>query len=318
MKIYYGLHNIKKLKDPVVALGTFDGVHLGHQRLIQAAVAEARSSGGTSVVLTFDHIPREILKKNSWGVLLTTIPVKISLINALGAQAVVVLKFNQRLASMTPRYFIREILVKKLGVRSLWVGENYRFGAAQAGNIDTLKLYGKQWGYQVRVIPTEYRQGQKVSSSKIRELLRTGKIRIAVALLGHQYFLSGKTVKGRGIGRKLNFPTANLDIDKRIVLPLGVYAAQATVGKHDWPAAVFIGYRTSDEQTPREPVVEAHLLGFKGQLYGRVVSLELVRKIRAARTFRQPGLLAKQIARDVATVARIMKQNSCKNNAFML
>ncbi|MDD5132138.1 MAG: riboflavin biosynthesis protein RibF [bacterium] len=307
MTIYYGLHNIKKLREPIVALGTFDGVHLGHRRLIQAAVSEARRIGGTSVVLTFDHIPREILKKNSWGVLLTTIPAKISLISALGAQAVVILKFNQRLASMTPRDFIREILVNKLGVRSLWVGENYRFGADQSGTIETLKLYGKQWDYQVRVIPTEYRQGQKVSSSKIRELLRAGKIRAAVALLGHPFFLNGKIVKGRRIGRQLNFPTANLAIDKRTVLPLGVYAAQAMAGKRNWPAAVFIGYRANDEQTPREPVVEAHLLGFKGQLYGKVVSLELVRKIRAARTFRQPGLLAEQIARDVATVARIMK-----------
>ncbi|MDD5354395.1 MAG: adenylyltransferase/cytidyltransferase family protein, partial [bacterium] len=157
MKIYYGLKKIKKLKDPVIALGTFDGVHLGHQQLIKAAVAEARQSGGTSVVLTFDHIPREILKKNSQGVLLTTTAAKIGLINKLGVQVIVVLKFNRRLAGIGPGKFVRDILVKKLGVKSLWVGENYRFGSGQIGSIETLRLFGKQWDYAVKVMPTVYR-----------------------------------------------------------------------------------------------------------------------------------------------------------------
>jgi riboflavin kinase / FMN adenylyltransferase len=307
MRIYYGLQNIKKLKAPVVALGTFDGVHLGHRQLIQAAIAEARRSGGTSVVLTFDHIPREILKKNSLGVLLTTTAAKIDLIKALGMQVMVMLKFNQRLAGMSPQDFIRDILVKKLGVQSLWVGENYRFGAAQTGTIETLKLFGKQWGYEVKVIPTVYRQGRKVSSSKIRELLRAGKIRAAEKLLGYPYILSGKIVKGRGLGTQLNFPTANLDIDNRAILPLGVYAARAILGKKSWPASVFIGYRAGVEQAPREPVVEAHLLGFKGRIYGRILSLYLIRKIRNAKVFRSHALLAQQIARDVAAAARVLK-----------
>jgi riboflavin kinase / FMN adenylyltransferase len=307
MKIYYGLQYIKKLKDPVVALGTFDGVHRGHQHLIQQAVAEARRSNGTSVVLTFDHIPREILKKNPLGVLLSTAAEKIGLIKALGVQVIVVLEFNQRLAEMAPQDFIRAILVKRLGVKSLWVGENYRFGAAQAGSIETLKLYGKQWGYEVRVVPTVHRQGQKVSSSKIRELLRAGKIRSAITLLGHPYILSGRIMKGRGLGTQLNFPTANLDIDKRSVLPPGVYAAHAVIREKSWPAAVFIGYRISIEKAPAEPVVEAHLLGFKGRIYGEIIYLNLIRKIRDVKGFRNHTLLARQIGKDVAKVKKILK-----------
>lgn len=307
MKIYYGLKNIKKLKAPVVALGTFDGVHLGHQQLIRSAVAEARRSGGNSVVLTFDHIPREILKKNSFGVLLTTTTEKIHLIGKLGVQVIVVLKFNQRLARMTPQDFVRDILVKKLGVQNLWVGENYRFGAGQAGTIETLKIFGKRWGYGIKVVPTVHRYGQKVSSSKIRELLRAGKIRSAAFLLGHSYILSGKIVKGRGVGKQLNFPTANLDIDKRTVLPLGVYAAKAAIGNRSWPAAAFIGYRVSVKEAPREPVVEAHLLGYQGRLYGKIMDLELVKKIRDARVFQNHDLLARQIDKDVAVAAKILK-----------
>ncbi|MDD5492618.1 MAG: bifunctional riboflavin kinase/FAD synthetase [bacterium] len=309
MKIYYGLQNIKKLKAPVVALGTFDGVHLGHQQLIRAAVAEARRSGGTSVVLTFDHIPREILKKNSFGVLLTTTLEKVNLIRELGIQVIVVLKFNQRLARMTPQDFVRDILVKKLGVQNLWVGENYRFGAGQEGTIETLKHFGKRWGYGVKVIPTVHRDGQKVSSSKIRELLRAGKIRTAAILLGHPYILSGRIIQGRKLGRQLNFPTANLDIDKRTVLPLGVYAAKAMIGKRSWPSAAFIGYRTGTGKNPGEPVVEAHLLGFKGQVYGKVMCLNLVRKIRDARVFRKQEQLAKQIAKDVDVTARYLNKS---------
>lgn len=307
MKIYYGLKKIKKLQNPVIALGTFDGVHLGHQQLIRSAVAEARQSQGTSIVLTFDHIPREILKKNSRGVLLTTTTEKISLIKKLGVQVVVALKFNKRLAGMGPQDFVQDILVKKLGVHSLWVGENYRFGAGQTGSIETLKFFGKQWDYEVKVLPTIYQYGQKVSSSKIRELLRAGKVSTAALFLGHRYILRGRIVNGRGLGTQLNFPTANLAIDPRKVLPPGVYAARAKVGNKSWPAAAFIGYRASVESASKEPVVEAHLLGFKGWIYGKIMDLDLTRKIREVRVFRTPALLARQIARDAAAAAKILK-----------
>ncbi|MDD5354913.1 MAG: riboflavin kinase, partial [bacterium] len=153
-----------------------------------------------------------------------------------------------------------------------------------------------------------YRHGQKVSSSKIRELLRSGQIRTASILLGHKYILSGRIIKGQGLGAQLNFPTANLDIDKRNVLPLGVYAARATVGNRSWPAAVFVGYRTSVEAAPKEPVVEAHLLGFQGRIYGKTMNLDLVRKIRDVRVFRTHALLARQIARDAAAAAKMLKK----------
>ncbi len=308
MRIYYGLQHIKKLKPPVIALGTFDGVHLGHQKLIKAAVTEARESGGTSVVLTFDHIPREILNKNITGVLLTTTRDKIELIRQLGVQVIVVLKFNQSLAGMAPPDFIKSILVKKLGIKSLWVGEYYHFGAGQAGGVETLKTFSRQFGYAVKVIPNLHRRGQKVSSSKIRELLRAGKIKAAAGLLGRPYNLTGKVVSGRGLGRKLAFPTANLDIDKRMLLPLGIYAAWANIGNRLWPAAVFIGYRASLGKAQKLPQVEAHLLGFKGSLYGKTLCLELFRKLRTEQVFRNHGLLAGQIARDVTKTARVLKE----------
>lgn len=307
MKVYYGLQHIKKLKHPVIALGTFDGVHLGHQQLVKAAVTEARKFGGTSIVLTFDHIPREILNKNITGVLLTAPSEKIDLIRQLGAQVMVVLKFNQTLAGMEPQDFIKNILVKKLGVKSLWVGEHYRFGADQAGGVETLKIFSRQFGYAVKVIPNLHRRGQKISSSKIRELLRAGKIKAAKELLGRPHVLTGKVITGMGLGRKLAFPTANLDIDKRMLLPLGIYAAWVKTGNICRPAAVFIGYRTIMGKVPKLPNVEAHLLGFKGRLYGKTLRLELLRKLRAQRVFRDHDLLARQIARDVKKAARVLK-----------
>lgn len=308
MIVYYGLQHIKKLKHPVIALGTFDGVHLGHQQLIRAAVAEARESDGTSMVLTFDHIPREILKKNITGVLLTATREKIELIRQLGVKVMVVLKFNQTLAKMEPQDFIKNILVKKLGIKSLWVGEHYHFGAGQAGGIETLKNFSKQFGYAVKVIPNLYQRGRKVSSSKIRELLRAGKIKAAAELLGRPYVLTGNVITGRGLGRKLTFPTANLDIDKRILLPLGIYVAWAKTGTSRWPAAVFIGYRVSLGKISKLPKVEAHLLEFKGRLYGKTLRLELLRKLRRERVFRNHDLLSRQIARDVSAVRQILKQ----------
>ncbi len=308
MRVYYGLQHIRKLKQPVIALGTFDGVHLGHQQLVKAAVTEARESGGTSIVLTFDHIPREILSKNITGVLLTTTREKIALIRQLGVQVMVMLKFNQTLAGMEPQDFIKNILVKKLGIKSLWVGEHYHFGAGQAGGVETLKNFSQQFGYAVKVIPNLHRRGQKVSSSKIRELLRAGKIKAAEALLGRPYVLTGKVITGRGLGRKLAFPTANLDIDKRILLPLGIYAAWASTGTRRKPAAVFIGYRASFGKVPKLPKVEVHLLDFKGQLYGKTLHLELLRKLRPERVFRNHDLLARQIVRDVKKAARVLKE----------
>ncbi|MBI5554931.1 MAG: bifunctional riboflavin kinase/FAD synthetase [Elusimicrobia bacterium] len=307
MRVYYGLQHLKKLKQPVIALGTFDGVHLGHQQLIKAAVTEARESGGTSIVLTFDHIPREVLNKNITGVLLTATREKIDLIRQLDAQVMVVLKFNQTLARMEPQDFIKNILVKKLGIKSLWVGEHYHFGAGQAGGVETLKNFSQQFGYAVKVIPNLHRRGQKVSSSKIRELLRAGSLKAAVELLGRPHVLIGKVITGRGLGRKLAFPTANLNIDKRLLLPLGIYAAWAKTGNSRRPAVVFIGYRASLGMVPKLPKIEAHLLGFKGRLYGKTLRLELLRKLRQERFFRNHTLLAQQIARDVAAAARVLK-----------
>lgn len=311
MKVYFRLKNRKKFTFPVVALGTFDGLHLGHQKVIGTAVEIAKFCHGTSIVLTFDHIPREVLKKNVSGVLLTTLKEKVELIKKLGAQVALVLKFDQRLAAMGATDFVKKVLVAKLKVKILVVGENYRFGSGRSGDVSHLRILGEQFGFQVRVVPTKFKGEYKISSTRIRDLLKAGQIKKANTLLGRYFSLSGKVVKGRQIGTKIEFPTANLQVDRRVLLPLGVFATRAFLSGKKYKAVVNIGQRpTILGAKSKSTKVEAHFLGFHKMIYGKLVRLELVTKIRDEKVFKDTFSLRTQIAKDVSRADAILAKEN--------
>ena len=309
MIVYYQLNKIRKFRHPVVALGTFDGVHRGHRKLISTAVAIANKYHGTSLVLTFDHIPREILKKNVANVLLTTTEQKIKLIGELGASVVTVLKFDRRLARMSAEKFVRRILVGQLGVKVLVVGENYRFGAGQSGTVELLKKLGALLDFRVLIVPALKQGGHKISSTVIRELLRAGKLGEANKLLGRSLSLTGIVSRGGHFATDIGFPTANLVPDDRILLPDGVFAGRVGLGKKVYGAAINIGTRpTLRGRNGRHRVLEAHLLTFRGNIYGRPITVYLEQKIRSERFFPDLGDLAAQIKRDISVAGRLLKK----------
>jgi riboflavin kinase/FMN adenylyltransferase len=307
MSVYHSLGKVKRFKNAVVALGTFDGVHRGHQLLINTAVQKAAELNGTCLVLTFDHIPREVLKHNVFGVLLTPLAEKIRLIHKLGARHILVMKFNRSLAALPPQKFVAETLVKKLGVKLLVVGENYRFGAGRAGGIEQLTAWGKTLGFRVLVVPSVRINGARVSSTGIRELLKAGKIDQANRWLGWKFNFTGNVVKGRHFGTRIGFPTANLVLDRRILLPEGVFAARVIMAGKRYGAVVNVGFRPSLRKTgkPRR-IAEAFIFRFHRMIYHRQITIEMVKKIRAERVFGDARELAGRIATDVGLARKIL------------
>jgi len=289
-----------KLHRPIVALGTFDGVHRGHQKVILAAVKYAKKIGAHSAAITFDPHPQEVIAPERGLRLLTLLKEREELISSLDVDSVVVSVFTRDLRKLTAEQFIQRYLVDRLGVRSVFVGYDYAFGQARTGGIGELKLLGKKYGFTVTVIPPVKIKGEAVKSARIRELISRGDFNRAISLLGHPYRITGRVVRGEGRGTRLGFPTANLQVDKRKLLPLeGVYVGY--VGKQK--CVVNIGSRPTFSAGPL--LVEVHLLGFHGNLRGRELAVDLFRRLRDEKQFSDVLSLQAQIKKDIARARQL-------------
>lgn len=306
MAVYERLTDIPRWRKPVVALGTFDGVHKGHQSVIDTAVKIAKKVCGTGVVVTFDHIPREVLKDQQKGVLIIPVEEKIRLLQSRGIDHIVVIKFTRAFAKMKPEVFIRRILLDAIGVHTLVVGENYHFGAGRSGSIELLKTLAARSSFKVKVVPGVCVKGLKVSSTLIREELSHGQIKHARVLLGHPFFVKGVVVKGSQFGRSIGFPTANIRADERLVLPQGVFAIRVKLGSKTYSGVGNVGFRPTIGSLAHSVTVEAHLFGLKKSLYGQEISIELVKKIRSERRFKNTTALAEAIRKDAGEARRIL------------
>ncbi|MFH1541597.1 MAG: bifunctional riboflavin kinase/FAD synthetase [bacterium] len=285
----------KKLKGCVVALGTFDGVHLGHQKVINTAARYAIRNKVSSLAITFDPHPQQLIVPERGLKLLTTLKEREDLFGELGVDGVVLVRFTQQMRKLSYQQFVKKYLVDLLGVSRVFVGYDYAFGKKRAGGVEQLKALGKKYGFTVAVIPAARIGWQIVKSSKIRELISQGKFNRAVKLLNRPYVITGKVVKGTGEGKVLGFPTANLKTDPHKLIPAhGVYAGR--VGEHK--AAVNIGSRPTFGVGGS--VVEVHLLGYQGNLYGQTIKVELTRRLRDEKQFSDVEKLKKQIKQDVS------------------
>jgi riboflavin kinase/FMN adenylyltransferase len=289
-----------KLYRPVVALGTFDGAHLGHRKIIEAAVSYAREIGAHSAVITFDPHPQEIVSPQRGLRLLTTLPEREALFRGLGADAVVVFSFSPSFQKLSSAEFIKRYLVKKLGVRRVFVGYDFAFGEKRSGNTVRLKKLGAKYGFGVTVIPPVKIFHHFVKSGRIRELLSNGNFAAALALLGHPYRLTGKVVRGAGRGRQLGFSTANLKVDPRKLIPFqGVY-----VGFIDGKKCVVnIGSRPTFGAGQSQ--IEAHILNFNGNLLGKTLALDLFFYLREEKQFSDVEGLKLQIKKDIARARKM-------------
>jgi riboflavin kinase/FMN adenylyltransferase len=290
----------------LVTVGSFDGVHLGHQHLLGAMQRTAQQRGFHSVVVTFRPRPQVVLFPERPNYDLTTHEEKCALLAQLGIQIIVVLHFTRELAQVSAADFVTG-LVTHLRMRELWIGPNSAMGRNREGDITRLRQLGQEMGFSLHVVEPLVCDGEIVSSTRIRQLLQSGQIRQANALLGRYYALSGPVVRGATRGRSLGFPTANIAVPPGLVMPpRGVYACFACVEGQRWPAVANVGVRpTFSEQ---QLTVEAHLLGFTGNLYDQVLRLELIEFLRAERQFDSANALVAQIQEDVMRAAQLLER----------
>lgn len=292
-----------RLTCPVVTMGTFDGVHLGHQKLVRTCVERARACNGEAVVITYRHHPLELLHERTLPYLLTERDRKEKLLRALGVDCVLYLRFDHAMAAMSPLEFLRQVLLERVHASELVVGYDTHFGRDRAGNIDFLRAHADELGYRVTYVEPVRVDGEIVSSSGIREHVRAGRMEQAAHLLGRAYPLLGIVVGGRHIGRELGFPTINLfPTDEHKLLPAtGVYHTQVMLDGRPWPGVTNIG---TNPTVSRDGgiVIETHILDWHGDLYGRHVELRFLTRLRAERRFDTREELAAAIAADVQTV----------------
>lgn len=303
MKILHSLPDTPLNNKTVVALGNFDGVHRGHQVLISRAVQIARKIRGQSVVLTFDPHPLELLKPEAPTKLILTAKRKGIKIAELGADILLFLPFTRELASMAPDDF-GTMIYKTLRTEAIVVGFNYSYGYRGQGTPETLTALGQQLGFKVEIVPPQTDGGELISSTRIRQALVDGEIEKAKQFLGYWPILEGKVVSGDGRGRNLGFATANVEIPSNILLPcIGVYAAKCYVEAQSYLAVVNIGSKPTFKKE-QLPVVEAHLLDFNENIYGKELEIHLFKYLRPEKKFNNVESLKEQITQDIK-VARL-------------
>jgi riboflavin kinase/FMN adenylyltransferase len=289
----------------VVALGTFDGVHLGHQAVLRRAVEVGQERGARMIAATFEPHPRAVLAPGSEPKLLTTLDLRREALVRYGADEVQVIRFDEELSRKSPEEFVRDVLVSEIGAEAVVVGENFRFGHRAAGDVGDLCRIMVDLGGAAYAVPIRSEDGEgALSSTRIRVLIGAGEVGEAARLLGRPYVLRGEVVVGDQRGRTLGFPTANVVPDPLLVVPArGVYAGFVRVGQKSYGACTNVGIAPTFERGVSR--VEAHLLDFDGDLYGRVGDVNFLRRIRPEKRFSGVAELKEQIARDVEEARRI-------------
>jgi len=295
----------RRIECPVLTIGNFDGVHLGHRSILDTVVARARSLGGESVLFTFDPHPRKILQPERAPSLLTTLEQKVELLEASGIDILIVEPFDLEFARTTPENFVREFIHRRIAPREVYVGYDFHFGKDREGSMRLLAETGPKLGFSVTIIPEITVTERSVNSTRIRSLLSAGQVEEARELLGRPFSVRGRVIEGMKRGREMGFPTANLAPENEILPNPGVYVCSVRFldegdpekGKV-YPAVTNLGYRpTFDDQ--RDLVAESHLLDFSGDLYGRKIDLAFLGLLRAEQKFESVDALRAQIGRDV-------------------
>jgi len=288
----------------VVALGVFDGIHLGHRKILGVAVERARDLGVSSLACTFDPRPIEVLQPERAPIPITTLEERLELIAEAGIDTTLLLPFTTALARMEPEAFIEDVMLRRLGVREIVVGFNHRFGRGARGDPALLETLAVRLGFRAHVVSPLIVDGGPVSSTEIRAALQRGDLDRAKRLLGRDYTLAGEVVHGAGRGRALGFPTANVKPDRPLLIPFGVYACRAWVGVHRYQVVLNLGSQPTFGENA--VAIEAHLLDFEGDLYGCRVRLAFVRRLRAEMKFHSVDELRRQIAADVAEARSVL------------
>jgi len=298
MRLFHGTDNAEIQRPTVLTLGVFDGLHLGHQLIMHTVVERARAVGAVPTVITFDPHPRAVLHPESAPPLLPTFDQKIEAFGVLGIEQTIVVRFTKEFASIQADQFLREVVKDRLHAKEVYLGKGFAFGHDREGNIDLLRKLGDELGFVAGEVPEVCLRDKRVSSSKIRELLTRGQVNLARRMLGRPYGVEGLVERGAERGHQLGFPTANLHPHNRVIPKNGVYVT-GTLIEGQWRRSVTnVGLRpTFGEST--EPSVETYVMNWDGDLYGDVVRVRFLYRLRDERKFTSIDELKRQIERDV-------------------
>ncbi len=307
MTIIRDLSELKSpLKNPVLTIGNFDGVHKGHLALFSKVKEIAKKIDGDSVVMTFDPHPVKVLRNGNGPPLITPIQQKLRLIKNAGIDIILCLPFTREFARISAEEFITKILVDKIGVRYIVVGYDYSFGKNREGNIEFLKKMANKFGFGVTVVGPLSINGTVVSSTRIRDLVQEGRLEDAKRLLGRNYQVCGIVVKGKNRGaRVLGYPTANLRLIDELTPKIGVYAVRVLVDDKVYNGVANIGYNPTFGNGVFS--VETHILDFKGELLDKEIRIDFIRRLRDEKRFKDPVELAGQISKDVEEAKKILE-----------
>ncbi len=303
MRLINGRLAAKKIQGAVLTLGNFDGVHLGHQRIIRKVVGRAKALKCASAVFTFEPHPLKVVAPGASPPLIASPEEKIRLIAGLGPDVLILAKFTKGFAVKHPREFVEEFIVP-MSVKEVWVGHDFSFGKGKVGTVSHLKSLGAELGFKVAMIPACKVGGDIVSSSRIRALVKSGEVKKAGKLLGRGFSVKGVVVRGKRAGNSLGFPTANIKVRSELVPGNGVYAAYVCFSGKTYRAAVNVGTAPTLGAVPL--CVEAHLLDFKGDIYGKTIEVEFVKRLRDEMPFASKEALVKMIERDVSAVRKTL------------
>ncbi len=311
MKIIHGVKNLK-IKGPTVAtIGIFDGVHKGHKKILKLLKKRTKSIKAKSCVLTFDPHPAKILHPHRTPPMLISTKHKLNLLASEGINIAILISFTKDFADINPSCFVKEVLVKRMNVKELLVGRNFVFGRNKSGTIATLRKLGVRFGFKVHSI-SPLKAGRKIiSSTLIRGLIMSGKLKEAKKLLDKGITILGTVTKGTRRGRILGFPTANLDLHHEAIPPSGVYIVKVRMGNKKYRGILNIGFRPTFSRAAREtePTVEVHIFSFDKSIYGKDIEVLFLRRIRRERKFKNKDHLRSRIEKDVAIAKNYFKGN---------
>ena len=309
MRVFHKLEEVKKIKKPIVTIGTFDGVHLGHQKIIKKIIKEAKKVDGESVLLTFYPHPRMVLYPKNHGLqLLQTQKEKLNSLKETGIDNVVILPFSMEFSRIPAWDFVRDILVNSIGVHTLVIGYDHQFGKNREGNISYLLDVSNSFNFKVIEISAEEVNDVNISSTKIRNALFDGNVEIPKNYLGRPFSISGEVVKGDGIGSKIGFPTANISIkdDTKLIPQNGVYGVLTRQKNKEFYGIMNIGTRPSIQTKKTEQRIEVYLFDFNEDIYGEWMEIKLLKRIRKENKFDSLEALKKQIIKDEITMRNFL------------
>lgn len=312
MKIFHGTDNAGILRGTVLTLGVFDGLHLGHQRIMEKVVERANATNSIPTAITFDPHPRAVLFPESAPPLLQTLDQRLANFEILGIQQAIVVRFDKEFAAQHAEEFLRDTVYERLQAREVYLGEGFFFGKNRSGNIELLRKMSRKLGFAADEVSEITLRGQRISSSKIRHLLADGKVNLARRMLGRPYGVEGQIVRGFQRGRTIGFPTANLHPHNRVIPKFGVYAT-ATLINNQWRKSITnVGIRPTFEGD-NQPSIESYIFDFDGDLYGDVLRVRFLHRIRDERKFSGIEELKAQIARDTTRAKLYFRQQGVNN-----